>query len=296
MSLPNDYEDEMGGLGRLSDREVEQLAAGRTPIDDDTLEDLAAHLRIIRAACVAAPDEVTHALHVAEITHTAQLFAESGEPVAAASKAIGPAGQASGLSKWTRRMEVARSSAIKLAAGMTAAMLSTAGLAYAGVDLPGQAADKAFDAVLGVELPNQGRREVKVTSDGPDESADQTALDVWAVISNWSGERGCAFGQAVANAATDGEHAPDCTAAEGAGSQGDEASAEGRATADEASSVGTSTANEASRGRSEAGKETGASERGQSNNPSSGSESGKETGDTASERGQSNNPTGSGGP
>jgi hypothetical protein len=275
MSLPNDYEDEMGRLGRLSDREVEQLAAGRTPTGDDTFEDLAAHLRVVRAACNAAPDEVTHALHVAEIAHTAQLLAESGEPVAAATKAIGPAEQASKLSKWRRRMEVARSTAIKLAAGMTAAMLSTVGLAYAGVDLPGQAADKAFDAVLGVELPNQGGRQVEITSDGPDESADQTALDVWAVISNWLGERGCAFGQAVANAATDGEHAPDCTKAEGAGSKGDEASAKGRATADEASSDGRSTANEASGGRSETGKETG---------------------DTASESGQSNNPTGSGRP
>jgi hypothetical protein len=295
MTLPNDYEDEMGRLGRLSDREVEQLAAGRTPIGHDTLEDLAAHLRIVRAELIAAPDEVTQALHVAEITQTAQLLAESGELVAAATKAIGPAEQASKLSKWRRRMEVARSTAIKLAAGVAAAMLSTVGLAYAGVDLPGQAAEKAFEAGFGVELPNQGGGEVEITSDGPDESADQTAIDVFAVISNWSGERGCAFGQAVANAATGGEHAPDCAAAEGAGSQGDEASAKGRATADEASSKGASTADEASGGRSEAGKETGetASEKGRSHNPNSGSESGRETGETASENGRSHNPSGS---
>ncbi len=295
MSLPNDYEDEMGRLGRLSDREVEQLAAGRTPIGDDGLEDLAAHLRVVRAAFLAAPDEVTDALHVAEITQTAQLLIAGGERVPAATKAIGPAEQASRLAKWRRRMEVARSTAIKLAAGVAAAMLSTVGLAYAGVDLPGQAAEKALDSVLGVELPNQGGRQVEITSDGPDESANQTALDVWAVISNWVGDRGCAFGQAVANAATDGEHAPDCTKAEGAGSKGDEASAKGRATADEASANGASTADQASEGRSEVGTETGdaASENGRSHNPNSGSESGTETGDTASENGRSHNPTGS---
>jgi hypothetical protein len=309
MSLSNDYQDEMGRLGSISDRELEQLAAGRTPTGDDTLEDLAAHLRTVRAACVATPDEFTQALHIAEITQTAQLLAENGEPVAAATRAIGPARQAYGLSKWRRRMEVARSSAIKLAAGVTAAMLSTVGFAYAGVDLPGEAAEEAFDAVFGVELPNQGNGDAEITGDGPDENADQTAFDVWAVISNWADERGCTFGQAVANAATGGENAPDCANAEGAGSQGDEASAKGRATADEASakgratadeapSVGTSTANEASGGRSEAGDETGesASENGQSNNPSSGAESGDETGETASENGQSNNPTGSGRP
>jgi hypothetical protein len=298
LSFSSDYEDEMGRLGRLSDRELEQLAAGRTPSEDDALEELAGHLRSVRAACVQAPDEVTQALHLAEITQTAQLLAESREPMAAAAgKAIGPAVQASGPSKWRRRMEVARSITLKLTAGVAAAMLSTVGLAYAGVDLPGQAAEQAFDAV-GVELPNQAEGEVEITSDGPDENADQTALDVWAVISTWLGERGCAFGQAVANAATDGEHPPDCTAAECAGSQGDEASAEGRATAGEASSDGTSTANEASGGASEAGTDTGdtASERGQSHNPSSGSESGEETGDTASETGQSNNPTDSGRP
>jgi hypothetical protein len=307
MSLPNDYEDEMGRLGRLSDRKVEQLAAGRPPTDEDAFEELAADLRVVRAACIAAPDEVTQALHIAEITQTAQLLAARGERVPAATQAIGPAEQTSKRAKWRRRLEMARSSAIKLAAGVAAATLSTVGLAYAGVDLPGQAAEKAFDAVLGVELPNQVGGDVEITSDGPDENADQTALDVWAVISNWSGERGCAFGQAVANAATEGEHAPDCTKAE-AGSQGDEASAKGRATAEEASangrataeeasSAGTSTANESSQGRTEAGKENGdtASERGQGN-PGSGSKSGRETGETASERGQSNNPTGSGGP
>jgi hypothetical protein len=305
MSLPNDYEDEMGRLGRLSDREVEHLAAGRTPIGDDTLEDLAAHLRIIRAACIAAPDEVTHALHVAEITQTAQLFAASGERVPAATKAIGPAGQASKLAKWRRRMEVARSRAIKVAAGVAAAMLSTVGLAYAGVDLPGHAAEKAFDSVLGVELPNQSDRQVEIKSDGPDESANQTALDVWAVISNWSGDRGCAFGQAVANAATDGEHAPDCTKAEGAGARGDEASAKGRATADEASAKGRATADESSvKGRATADEssakgqatadEASSDDTSTANEASGGrAEAGKETGDTASENG---NPTGSGGP
>jgi hypothetical protein len=297
MSLSTDYQDEMGRLGSISDRELEQLAAGRTPTGDDTLEDLAAHLRTVRAACAAAPDEVTQALHIAEITQTAQLLAESGEPVAAATRAIGPA-QAYGLSKWRRRMEVARSTAIKLIAGVTAAMLSTVGFAYAGVDLPGQAAEEAFDAVFGVELPNQGGGDAEITGDGPDENADQTAFDVWAVISSWAGERGCTFGQAVANAATGGENAPDCANAEGAGSQGDEASAKGRATADEAPSVGTSTANEASGGRSEAGDETGesASENGQNDNPSSGAESGDETGESASENGQNNSPTGSGRP
>ncbi len=62
------------------------------------------------------------------------------------------------------------------------------GLAYAGVDLPGQAAEQAFEAVTNLELPNQGPEVDSSVSD-----------DVRTVI---DGDlEGCELDQAVADAA-----------------------------------------------------------------------------------------------
>ena len=126
--------------------------------------------------------------------------------------------------------------ALKGAAGVLAASMSMMGLAYAGVNLPGQAAAQALEAVTGVELPNQ---------DG-EENGKSVAEDVKAVVES-DMEKGCEFGQAVASAAsqnargersdedrcteTDGED----TAPRGSKATGDEKSAQGRATAGERS-------------------------------------------------------------
>lgn len=130
------------------------------------------------------------------------------------------------------------SAVLKGAAGVLAASMSMMGLAYAGVDLPGQAAANAIEAVTGVELPNQ--------NDGG-ENGKSVADDVKAVVES-DAEKGCEFGQAVAAAASqnaqgDGpgaeeactEDGEDSGEPQGSKATGDEKSAEGRATATEKS-------------------------------------------------------------
>jgi hypothetical protein len=92
------------------------------------------------------------------------------------------------------------------------AFLGTAGLAVAGVTLP-DTARAPFDAV-GLQLPNQSR-----------------ASDVHAVIdATQPADRGCAFGQAVAAAASQGhsqapasacDHGQGAAHSQGAGDQGE---------------------------------------------------------------------------
>jgi hypothetical protein len=142
----------------------------------------------------------------------------------------------------TRRVLVrTRAFVIKIAAATLVLGGSMVGLAYAGVDLPGSAAENALEAVLSVELPNQGG-DVEV------EQGDKSvADDVRAVIESTAPEdRDCEFGQAVSDAATansqgEGTQPTDpCahqtgTAAQGGKATGEEASAEGGSTADEGS-------------------------------------------------------------
>jgi hypothetical protein len=53
----------------------------------------------------------------------------------------------------------------RFAAGGVAGFMSLTGLAYAGVDLPGTAAETAIESVLGVELPNQAEEHQNPPSD-----------------------------------------------------------------------------------------------------------------------------------
>ena len=142
------------------------------------------------------------------------------------------------VARWAAKVTVAAATLV----GMTAA------LALAGVDLPGTAAETAFQNVLGVELPNQ-------TQDSVDpaqlpEGASDTAGRVLTVIHDWlsgAGGNGCEFGAAVSAAAQGLEGEPDtshCGAAGGnvAGQNGAGSGAEnaghanaGQETADEAS-------------------------------------------------------------
>jgi hypothetical protein len=85
---------------------------------------------------------------------------------------------------------ITRRRLVVLTAGFAAgALLASAGLAAAGVSLPA-VARAPFERV-GIELPNQG-----------------AAGDVHAVIDAPTDQRGCAFGQAVARAATGGKAGP----------------------------------------------------------------------------------------
>lgn len=97
------------------------------------LGDLFASMR----ALPQTPDETTVARHLTRVT--AELSAGSSEKVP------------SSTGQWRHRVAFAA----RFAAGGAAGFMSLAGLAYAGVDLPGTAAERAIERVLGVELPNQ---------------------------------------------------------------------------------------------------------------------------------------------
>lgn len=148
------------------------------------------------------------------------------------------------VARWTAKVTV----------GAATLVATTAALALAGVDLPGTAAETAFQQVLGVELPNQAQ-------DGVDpaqlpEGASDTADRVLTVIRDrLSGaeRNGCEFGAAVSAAARGTEGEPDishCGVAEENGAQG---AADGGAEDAEHAGVALDTAAEASGGHSTEG-------------------------------------------
>ena len=296
MSSFDAYEDEMGHFLRLSDEELARLLAGETAVSNEAFDEVTSLLTEARSTFATAPDAVTRARHIAAISEASQLLANGDPAVGPVSKAHEPVGtHALGLPMWRRAMDRTVSVGLKALAGTIAASLSMVGLAYAGVDLPGQAAEQAIEAVTGVDLPNQGPEVDTSVSD-----------DVRTVV---DGDlEGCELGQAVADAA-DANRKDEaaagnnpCTKDESHGAQGskatgDERSAEGRAKAaqnsdgrsesgSDAAAGGRATATDRSEGASDSG--VGAAEEGQANNPTG---EGVGSGDGAAEEGQANNPT-----
>jgi hypothetical protein len=152
----------------------------------------------LRETYVQAPDRGIRSAHMAAIAaETAPLrIAADAEQRSASRLNRRP----------TRRFRMTPKRLALLPSALVLAFLGTAGLAVAGVTLP-DTARAPFDAV-GVNLPNQSR-----------------SSDVHAVIdATQPGDRGCAFGHAVAAAASqDRTHAPAsaCDHAQGdASSQG----------------------------------------------------------------------------
>lgn len=152
----------------------------------------------LREAYVQAPDRGIRSAHMAAIAaETAPLrLAADAEQRSASRLNRRP----------TRRFRMTPKRLALLPSALVLAFLGMAGLAVAGVTLP-DTARAPFDAV-GVKLPNQSR-----------------SSDVHAVIdATQPGDRGCAFGHAVAAAASQGRtHAPAsaCDHAQGdASSQG----------------------------------------------------------------------------
>ena len=278
MTPASGYEDEMGRFLRLSDEELSRLLAGEAGVRDVTLDEVASLLGEVRGTfATAAPDEATRGLHLAAISEASQLAADKGTPVARpVSNAYGSvAGQMSGLPKWRRLMDRTVSIALKGLAGTVAASMSMFGLAYAGVDLPGQAAEQALEAVIGVELPNQG-------------SEDSVADDVKSVVE--SDLEGCERGQAVADAA-DANRSDEATTETDPCAQADDAGeARGsKATGEEKSAEGRAKASDASGGASDAGADNagGASGAG-AENAGTNDDGGRATGENASSTGSSN--------
>jgi hypothetical protein len=144
--------------------------------------------------------------------HLARIDREAAPLRIAAQTGSQPADHVNPRLRWRFRMSLKRLAVVPAAA--VVALFTMAGLAAAGVNLPGTAR-APFDAV-GVQLPNQSR-----------------AGDVHAVIdATQPGDRGCAFGHAVAQAASQGRtHAPDSACNHQQGAADEEGAAHGQGAA-----------------------------------------------------------------
>jgi hypothetical protein len=303
----DDYDDEMARLSKLSDRDLDCLFAGGS-MGSALSDDLGGVLGAARTALTDAPSEVARERHLAVVLQAAR-------DLALAEQTRAPAPVPALVPPWRKVMRRFLSVAIKLSLALGAATLSMAGLAYAGVDLPGNAAEKAVEKVLGVELPNQGR---------PENAGKSVADEVHAVIDS-SDDRGCEFGQTVAAAASANrqDDSPtkddpctrdDSNGANGSRATGEERSAEGRARASDASGgasdagadnagthddFGRATAEEASnggQGKGSSASNAGADNAGTHDDFGRGTSeealsSGQEKAASASARGQANRPT-----
>jgi hypothetical protein len=149
--------------------------------------EVAGFLADLRAAYVSEPEEALASRHLAAMAREAELVLPRRRPE--------PAG-------WRRTMRNRFIRPVaKLSAATAAAILGTAGLAVAGVNLPDPAKD-AFQRA-GITLPNQA---------GGGQSGEHSRSDeVHSVLeATPPSERGCAFGHSVAEAARESalpEHA-----------------------------------------------------------------------------------------
>jgi hypothetical protein len=224
MSDLDDIYDEMRRLGKTSESDLDRMLSGH-PVDDAALEGMASALQETRERLTQAPDKSIRRSHLLAMAAAADgVASETSQDAASLANSRPTLGRRLMRRTWLIGTRAA-------AAGGVLA-LSSLGLAYAGVDLPGTAAEQAWEAV-GVHIPNQ----VEL----PEQSK---ANDVRDVIES-SEERGCEFGQAVSEAASadsqkKGPSENPCAngeAAEAKGSSatGEENSADGRANAAEKS-------------------------------------------------------------
>lgn len=237
------HTDDMARFLRLSDADVERLFRGLAPETDEDLRDLAGFLVDAAESLSRPPRSETEAGHLALLAEAVRARSHEGygsarpvattteTPIARPTERRGP-----------MRLRTVRW-AVKVALATSSLVVVTAGLAFAGVDLPGTAAETAFQKVLGVELPNQagGAADAVDPADLPSEASD-TAVGVLSVIQQWfdgSGWTGCEFGAHVSHAARGLDGDVDTThcaeASEGAGAEAAGNAAEGLETADEAS-------------------------------------------------------------
>jgi hypothetical protein len=145
--------------------------------------DVAGFLADVRATYVSEPEEAAASRHLAAMAREAELVLprRTAEPV--------------GPRRIMNRYRFMRP-AVTLGAATLAAVLGTAGLAVAGVDLPDPAA-KAFERA-GISLPNQA---------GGGQSGEHARSDeVHSVLeATPPSERGCGFGHSVAEEARGSE-------------------------------------------------------------------------------------------
>jgi hypothetical protein len=197
------YGDDMARFQRLSDEDVERLFLDRPPEADQDLHDLATFLADASESLARPPRseiEATHLALLAEAVRSRHAAAQ-GSPLPIATRTGASAGT-------TQRRGPMRHRIVRLAAkvaGIAALMVVlTAALAFAGVDLPGTAAETAFQTV-GVDLPNQGEDAAEAVDPAklPTE-ASETAGRVLGVIHEWftgAPWTGCEFGARASQAA-----------------------------------------------------------------------------------------------
>jgi hypothetical protein len=212
------YPDDMARFLRLSDEDVERILRGLPPEGDEDLRDLAGFLADAAETLSRSPASEVRATHLSLLagairTSSAGPEVSSG-PAAAAHPSPPPERRhrmRSPVARWAAKVTLAAATLVAL----------TAALAWAGVDLPGTAAENAFQNVLGVELPNQGQ-EAPDPAQLPDDASD-TAVAVLTAIHDWrsgAGGSGCEFGATVSAAARGLEGEPDTSHCEHVGGNG----------------------------------------------------------------------------
>ena len=241
---PDAYPDDMARFLRLSDAEVDTLFQGLPPKGDEDLRELADFLADAAASISRPPRAEVQATHLSLLAGAIRTTSAGPHDL----PSWGPAAAARPTDRSRRERGIMRSATIRRASKVALAsatiVLLTAALAFAGVDLPGTAAETAFDKVFGIELPNQGQGSA-APEELPDAASD-TAVAVRTTIDEMrsgEGTGGCAFGAAVSAAArgveTDTSHCAssenETGAAEAVGSGNASHASDGLGTAGEAS-------------------------------------------------------------
>jgi hypothetical protein len=246
------YPDDMARFLRLSDEAVERLFRGVPPEHDEDLRDLAFFLTDAAESLSAPPSSQVETGHLA---HLAEVIGSGPAPERRSTTTVRVARPADRRSAILRRNVRWVATVVGAAASL---VLLTGALALAGVNLPGTAAETAFQKVLGVDLPNQDRDAAADAVDPATLPADasDTAVRVLTVIQEWfegAPWSGCEFGARVSHAARGLEGEADTSRCGASGSESDAPGSQGVGRGAPGTGKGLETANEASGGESSNG-------------------------------------------
>jgi hypothetical protein len=246
------YPDDMARFLRLSDEDVERLFRGVPPEHDEDLRDLAFFLTDAAESLSAPPSSQVETGHLA---HLAEVIGSGPAPERRSTTTVRVARPADRRSAILRRNVRWVATVVGAAASLA---LLTGALALAGVNLPGTAAETAFQKVLGVDLPNQDRDAAADAVDPATLPADasDTAVRVLTVIQEWfegAPWSGCEFGARVSHAARGLEGEADTSRCGASGSESDAPGSQGVGRGAPGTGKGLETANEASGGESSNG-------------------------------------------
>jgi hypothetical protein len=187
----DDSWDDMRTGREPTEQEADRLVSGESV---DGFEHIAELFVTARHELTAAPSAERRAQDIVAMVEAAR---EESAPAVA----VVPSNLFAPARPWRRAMDRGLSLGLKACAAAAGLFVAVTGLAYAGVNLPGHAAEDAVEAVLRVDLPNQDHEKAAAKdSDAGDENGKSSSDGVHSVIEN-STEKGCEFGQAVSAAA-----------------------------------------------------------------------------------------------